>query len=159
MNQVLVVCIGNSLVADDAAGYLVYESLLSANLPDDVKLILSGVGGIQLLDWLNGEDLLVVVDAVRFGAPPGTVHVLDWDELPVSPGRPVSNHGVGILEVLSIAKQLYPDRVPKHVRLIGIEGRCFDRIDLPASPEVFGGVDMAVVKVIEEIDDEIAVLV
>lgn len=119
----VVVCIGNELVADDAAGYLVYGKLAGI----EARLEYLGVAGIDLLGLLEGETDLVVVDAVQLGAPPGTVHVLDWQELP-SCGQAISGHGVGLRESIEIGRFLFPDRVPERVTLVGIEGRCFNRM-------------------------------
>ena len=70
-SRAVVICIGNELVADDAVGHAVYSSLAEAGLPEAFRLEYCGVGGVALLELLTGQDeLLVVVDAVQFGAPP-----------------------------------------------------------------------------------------
>lgn len=121
--RTVVVCIGNELVADDAAGCLVYERLAGIG----ARLEYLGVGGVDLLGMLEGETDLIVVDAVQLGAPPGTVHVLDWEELPQC-GQEISGHGIGLRESIEIGRFLFPERVPERVTLVGIEGRCFDRM-------------------------------
>ena len=100
--KALIVCVGNSLVGDDAAGCAVYESLARESLPDGVRLHLLGVAGISLLEILAGENILIVVDAVQFGAKPGTVHILDWSELPQARGLAVSAHGIGLREAIDL---------------------------------------------------------
>lgn len=142
--RVLVVCIGNELVADDGVGWVVYQELRRLELPQGVRLVFLGLGGIDLLEELDGEELLLVVDGVQLGAPPGTVHRLGWEDLPQAPARPVSGHGIGVREAITIGRRLYPQRVPAETRLIGIEGRCFDRLGQGLSPEVAGAVPEAV---------------
>lgn len=134
--RLLVVCIGNELVADDGAGWAVYRALAELGLPSSVRLAFLGLGGIDLLEELDGEDLLVVIDAVQLGGAPGTVHRLVWGNLPLAPARPVSGHGIGVREALEIGARLYPERVPGDTLLLGIEGRCFDRLGQGLSPEV-----------------------
>ena len=134
--RVLVVCIGNELVADDGVGWAVYQELRRLELPQGVRLVFLGLGGIDLLEELDGEELLLVVDGVQLGAPPGTVHRLCWEDLPQAPARPVSGHGIGVREAITIGRRLYPQRVPGKTVLIGIEGRCFDRLGQGLSPEV-----------------------
>ena len=80
---------------------------------------------MQLLDLLAGESQLVVVDAVQLGAPPGTVHRLDWDALPPAQRMPVTSHGLGVRETIEIGRRLYPERMPRQVTLIGIDRGCF----------------------------------
>lgn len=140
----LIVCIGNDLVADDGAGPAVFDALSRMSLPPSVRLVNLGLGGIALLDELDGEDSLVVVDAVMLGDPAGTVHVIDWDALPEA-GQAVTAHGIGVREALAVGCRLFPERMPKSVGLVGIEGRCFDGLGEPLSPEVAGAVQSAAV--------------
>ena len=138
----VVVCIGNELVADDAAGFEVYQRLA----PIDARVEYCGVGGIDLLPMLDGETDLIVVDAVQMGAPPGTVHVIPWELLPQS-GSEISAHGVGLRESIEIGRLLWPERIPGRVTLVGIEGRCFNRTREFMTRAVAGAIDRAVVTV------------
>ena len=140
--RVLIVCIGNELAADDGVGRAVYELLLEQPLPDKVRLTFLGLGGIDLLEELAGEELLIVVDGVQLGSPAGTVHRLGWDQLPATSPRPVSGHGIGIREALGIGTILYPERVPQNIYLVGIEGSCFNRLG--------GGLTAAVARAVPE---------
>ncbi len=148
--RVLVVCIGNELVADDGVGWAVYQELEKLVLPEGVRLVFLGLGGIDLLEALEGEDLLVVVDGVQLGKVPGTVH--RWDQLPYAPARPVSGHGIGVREALTIGTHLYPERIPQKTLLLGIEGRCFDRLGDGLSPEVAQAVPEVVRLIVQLVD-------
>jgi hydrogenase maturation protease len=144
MDRALIVCVGNSLAADDGVGQAVYLALMRMALPERIRLELLGVGGMNLLETFAGEDHLIVVDAVQFGARPGTIHVLDWNRIP-SPGqRPVSGHGIGIREVIDLGRRLYPEKTPKKIHLVGIEGKCFDALGSGLSAEVAAAVGPAV---------------
>lgn len=134
--SILVVCIGNELIADDAIGHEVYLLLSAMNLPDNVRIEFSGVGGLAILDLLTGsENMLVVVDAVQFGEPPGTLHCLSWDNIPSFRNPSISVHGIGIRETIDIGKTLYPELIPESIILVGIEGRCFNRMRDFMTPE------------------------
>lgn len=125
----LVVCIGNELVADDAVGYEVYHELLRMELPEDARLEYAAVGGVALLDLLTGEEkALIVVDAVQLGAQAGTIHHLSWDEVPNCGNSAISAHGIGLKETIEVGKVLCPEKLPQEIRLVGIEGRCFNRM-------------------------------
>ncbi len=139
--RALVVCVGNSLVGDDAAGCAVYELLSREPLPKGAKLQLLGVGGISLLDCLDGESIMIVVDAVQLGGSPGTLHVIDWDDLPQAAAGAVSAHGVGLREAIALGRMLSPGAMPRKVLLIGIEGVSFDTIGSPMTPEVANAVE------------------
>ena len=140
--RALVVCVGNALVGDDAVGCAVHARLAAGRLPDGVRLELLGVGGLRLLDLLDGEETLVAVDAVQLGAPPGTVHALSWDELP-PPLHAVTSHGLGLREAMEVGRLLHPERMPARAFLVGVEGRSFDRVGEGMTPPVEAAVGAA----------------
>lgn len=142
--RALIVCIGNELVADDGVGCAVYEQLRERVLPDHVRVAFLGLGGLDLLEEIAGEELLIVVDGVQLGGPPGMIHCLGWDQLPAMQPRPVSGHGIGIREAIVVGKTLYPERVPEKIYLIGIEGSCFNQLGVGLSDEVARAVPEAV---------------
>ena len=144
----VIVCVGNSLAGDDAAGCAVHDAL-TGRLPPRARLRLLGVGGIALLDDLQGEEFLIVVDAVQLGAVPGTVHVLAWDAIPAAEGAAVSLHGVGIREAGAVGRTLYPEIMPPRVYLVGIEGCRFDRLGEGMTPAVAAAIEEAVDKVLK----------
>ncbi len=77
-------CFGNVLRADDGVGIVVAEALLGAPLPDGVRVLEVGIGGIHLVqELMAGVDVLLVVDAVDLGRPPGSVVVQRPDVLDV----------------------------------------------------------------------------
>ncbi len=145
---VLIVCIGNELVADDGVGWVVYERLRERDLPENARLVFLGLGGIELLEEIDGEEVLVVVDGVQLGAAPGTIHELGWEQLPGTSPRPVSGHGIGIREAISVGRKLYPERVPKEIFLVGIEGQCFNQLGMGLTDEVARAVPKAVATVL-----------
>lgn len=146
---IVIACVGNSLAGDDAAGSAVYDALALRRLPPDTRLRLLGLGGIALLDELQGEDSLIVVDAVQLGAAPGTVHVMEWDAIPEARGAAVSLHGLGIRETVTIGRALYPEIMPHRIVLVGIEGQRFDLLGAEMTPPVAAAIDEAVVRVMD----------
>lgn len=89
----LVACFGNVLRGDDGFGYSVAQQLMIEPLPDDVRVIEVGIGGIHLVqELMAGVDALIIVDAVDLGRPPGTVitqipDVPDVSALPINERR------------------------------------------------------------------------
>jgi hydrogenase maturation protease len=107
-----------------------------------VRLDLLACGGLDLLSLLDGARVLVVVDAVCLGARPGTLHVLDWSDLPAA-GPAVSAHGIGVREALAAGSLLRPRAMPRRVTLVGIEGQSFDGLGAPLSAPVAAAVPRA----------------
>lgn len=83
---VLVACFGNVLRGDDGVGVVIAEQLMENELPLDTTVLDVGIGGIRLVQELLAGDveMLVVVDAVDLGRPPGTVVVQRPEVLDVS---------------------------------------------------------------------------
>jgi hydrogenase maturation protease len=72
----IVACFGNVLRADDGVGPAVADALSREPLPDGVRVLEVGIGGIHLVqELMTGVDVLLVVDAVDLGRAPGTVVV------------------------------------------------------------------------------------
>ncbi|TKB12137.1 hydrogenase maturation protease [Desulforhopalus sp. IMCC35007] len=148
MRTVLVVCIGNQLVADDGVGQVIFQELAGYKWPETVRVKFLGLGGIDLIEELQGEDLLVVVDGVQLGFPAGSVVELCWADLPATQGRPVSGHGLGVREAIEVTRKIYPERCPKEVMLVGVEGRCFDQLGKGLSLEVAEAIPEALGRIV-----------
>jgi len=115
---------GNRWRGDDGAGLLVAE-LVAAARPAGVETIGHGGEPIELIERFAGARAVWLIDAVRSGAPAGTVHRFDAGErpLPATAFR-ASTHHIGLAEVVEIARALA--RLPDAVLVFGIEGACFD---------------------------------
>jgi len=148
-SDVLVVCIGNDLVGDDGAGRAVYNELQKQSLPNSIQVVHLGLGGMALFDYLHGQRLLILVDAVQINGSPGDIHVLDWDHLPTQQGQAVSLHGIGLCDTINIMRTLYPELVPEQTALIGIEGRIFNELGAPLSKEVAASIPTAMEHVLQ----------
>jgi hydrogenase maturation protease len=144
-DRALVVCIGNDLVGDDGAGCAVYHALRKENLPDDVGLLQLGVGGISILEHLDKlYETLIVVDAVRYGSVPGTIHRDALESLPQTHQGAVSAHGLGMREIIDAGRFLYPEQIPGSILCIGIEGENFNECGAPLSQSVQNAIGKAV---------------
>jgi hydrogenase maturation protease len=148
MGRAVVVCVGFSLVADDGVGMAVCDRLEKSALPQGSRLRPLAEGGIKLLNELEGEDLLIVVDAVKLGGPPGKVHALDWTALPRDTASRGAQ-GVGLREALEVGRRVFPERMPRQVVLVGVEGKVFEPMGAPMSPEVNAAIEPAVQRVLK----------
>jgi hydrogenase maturation protease len=80
--KVLVAGIGNIFLGDDAFGVEVANRLAAQTVPDGVRVVEFGIRGVHLAyELLDGYDALVLVDAVPMGEAPGTLAVIEPDEL------------------------------------------------------------------------------
>jgi len=130
-SRLIVIGLGNAFRGDDAAGLAVARAL-----GDDPRVLVHEGEPIDLLERWEGAGEVVVVDAARSGAAPGTVHRLDGLAEPVTAGG--STHAFGLAETLALARAL--GRAPVGVEGIGIEGERFGAGE-GLSPEVAGAVE------------------
>ena len=97
----LILGLGNILLGDEGFGVHVARRLREFELPDYVRIEEGGVGGFNLLGYLDGVERLVVVDAMMLDAPPG--ELLLWKPGPhfrESGKNIISFHQVGIIELV-----------------------------------------------------------
>ena len=105
---VLVAGLGNMFCSDDAFGVAVVAELSQHSLPDSVEVRDFGIRGIHLAyQLLEPYDLVVLVDTVERGGPPGTVYLIEA-EPGAEPGPEVSMdaHDLGPDAVLSLVPRL-----------------------------------------------------
>lgn len=126
MKSYLVLAIGNTLLSDDGVGAKVLEYLQrNDELPADVRLVDGGTLGFSLATELDDLAGLIVVDASRFHAPPGSFRCFIGDEMDVQlQGGGRSVHEVGLSDLLDIAR--LTGQLPVHRALVGIEPAATD---------------------------------
>ncbi len=142
--KILVLGIGQSLRGDDSAG-LAAVRLWQQRYPHTVlkvRVELSELPGLGLLDRLEGLEAAILVDAVHASSTPGTLLRLGPDELAAFTTDAHSVHGWGVAETLALGRSLYPALAQYRLTLIGIVG---DQFDLGAglSPSVQSALDPA----------------
>ncbi len=78
--RVLVAGLGNIFLGDDAFGVEVARRMLACPARADVRVVDFGIAGIDLIyTLLEGFDLVILVDAVARGGPPGTLYLIQPD--------------------------------------------------------------------------------
>ncbi len=105
--------IGNPDRGDDAAGWEVAGSVSTWAVDRRTA------GSFDLLDLWDLTDEVVIVDAMRSGASPGTVARFDAMTEPLPVGAFASTHAFGPAAVIELARTL--GRLPRSLTVIGIE--------------------------------------
>ncbi len=102
---ILVLGLGNALMADDAFGVRVAEHLQTHyRFPAGVAVLDGGTLGLDLLPRLEGVERLLLVDAVDMQAKPGSVFRLEGDEVPRAFANKLSVHQMGLKDLLAVAE-------------------------------------------------------
>lgn len=121
MKAVRIIGIGSPF-GDDRLGWLALERFRqerwAESYPGRVTLLTLNRPGLGLLHAMRGADAVFLVDGVRSGAPPGTLHRLrgfGWAPAEAS----LSSHGLGVAAAIRLADAL--GQLPRHLVLLGIE--------------------------------------
>jgi len=124
--RVAVIGVGNSLRHDDGAGLELAGSLRGRVDPAEIAVIEQEGEALGLLERWRDAAAVVIVDAVRSGAPAGTVHRIDATRqpLPADLRSSTSTHAVGLREAIELARAI--GRLPARVLVFGVEGERFD---------------------------------
>ena len=127
MPTIAVIGVGQSLRGDDAAG-LEAVRLWQKKYPQTaarLRVELSELPGLGLLDLLDGMEAAILVDAVQAEADFGRLILLGPDKLASFSPDARSAHGWGVAETLQLGRSLDPEGTQCRVTLLGIVGRDF----------------------------------
>ncbi len=148
--QVLVLGIGNLLWADEGFGVRAVEALHQRwQLPANVSVVDGGTQGMYLLDAVCSSERVLVIDAIDYKLPPGTLRVFRDEQVPVWTDTMMSLHQATFQELLALAR--LRDRFPKHITLIGVQPVVLDDLGGSLSPLVRSRIDEAITLAIAEL--------
>ncbi|WP_428419736.1 HyaD/HybD family hydrogenase maturation endopeptidase [Methylibium sp.] len=118
---ICVLGIGNVLWADEGFGVRCIEALQRRyEFAPNVQLIDGGTQGLYLIQHVQAAGRLLIFDAIDYGLPPGTLKLIEDDDVPRFMGaKKMSLHQTGFQEVLMLA--LLTEKYPKQVLLIGCQ--------------------------------------
>lgn len=143
--RLLIACIGNIFLGDDAFGVEVARRLSERALPKGVKVVDFGIRGMDLAYALHdGYDAVILVDSVSRGGTPGTLYVLEPEfdsQTPDDANWGVEAHDMAPAKVLRWARSLGP--LPP-IRIVGCEPATLDPEDTA------GGLSPAVARAVAE---------
>lgn len=146
--KIVILGVGNVLLSDEGLGVHVANELINMDLPPGVSVVEGGTDGFSLLNVITEADRLIVVDAIRGGAEPGSVYRFDIDDVRNCPsGFKTSVHQIGILEVIDLSGLI--GKTP-FTTVIGVEPKSLN-MGMELSPEIKAKIP----RVIELIFDEL----
>lgn len=160
--RILIAGVGNVLKADDAFGVEVAHRLEKMELPDGVRVVETGIGGIALVQELqDGWDALIVADCVDRGRPPGTIMLIEPDVIDVK----ALSWGERS-DLLSDAHLATPERVfmlaralgvlPTQLLMVGCQPVDVEAIGTSMSEPVTAAVEIAIAEILRHVDELIA---
>jgi hydrogenase maturation protease len=121
--RILIACIGNIFLGDDAFGVEVARRLAGDSWPEGVVLKDFGIRGFDLTyALLDPWDLVILVDACPRGGDAGEVYLVEPDAIPdaIEEGRgSIDAHGMNPMSVLRTVESM--GGPPNRILIVGCE--------------------------------------
>jgi hydrogenase maturation protease len=144
----LVLGLGNVLLEDDGVGGAAVSLLRERyDVPRGAQVLDGGTLGLSLLPYLDIADAVILVDAVRADATPGSLVRLDGDEVAPAVATWLSPHQVGVADLLDGARWL--ERYPSRVVLLGLVPFSM-HLTVGLSPAVHASLPALVDRIVQE---------
>ncbi|MBS1175258.1 MAG: hydrogenase expression/formation protein [Burkholderiaceae bacterium] len=119
-NKIIVMGIGNVLWADEGFGVRCVEALRAHQYTPEIELVDGGTQGLYLLGYVQSATHLLILDAIDYGLEPGTIKVIENDDVPRFMGaKKMSLHQTGFQEVLQVS--FLTGKYPEQLVLIGCQ--------------------------------------
>ena len=132
--RIVVIGVGNLLMGDDGVGVHVADVLSKEDLPPHVQVFDGATRAFDVLDYMDGADKAVIVDAYKNDGAPGSIYRFRFDPAHNPEWSPnLSMHDIDFVEALRVGRGIY--ELPEEIVIIGIEPCRLDW-SLELSPEV-----------------------
>lgn len=147
--DIAIVGIGNLLMRDEGVGIHALRRLREEfSFSDGPEFIDGGTMGLDLLPFIEGRDLVVLIDAVDFRREPGEVRSISNRDIPRYLTGKLSVHQIALPDLL--ATLLLIDNPPSDVVLVGMQPADIG-VGLELSPAVSAGMDALLGEVVSVI--------
>lgn len=135
MKPLLVLCLGNDILTDDALGSVVAKRLSRNDIDASVEVVFAPTAGFGLLDFLKDRRAVLIVDAIITGkAEPGTVHFFSAGVLTPSYNL-INSHQINLPTALKLGKQLGM-AMPSDIQVVAVEAQDVETIGEQMTPPV-----------------------
>lgn len=147
--EILVLGIGNILCGDDGIGPSVVNLLQKQNWPDTVQILEVGTALLNHLEIIGSTRHLFIIDALRTGAKPGTIHRFHLEELASSLEPAITSHGIPLKQVIALAQE--QTGFPVKVIIFGIEPLSLE-LATELSPPIKATLSQITAQIMEELN-------
>jgi hydrogenase maturation protease len=148
--SLLIVGLGNRLMSDDGTGLRIAETLQDKELPEGVRVEIAGGDVLRVAGLWRGEKEIWLLDAVQGGGRPGTLVLLEHEEILALPQRHAGAHHLSLPESLRWLAASRPGMDRVRFRLWGIVPE-----RLEPGEGVSPGLDLSIIESLRRIEKEL----
>jgi hydrogenase maturation protease len=148
--EILVVGIGNLLLADEGIGIHAVQKLQKIVKGNKVEILDGGTAGFELISYFKERKKIFIIDAFRADQPAGAIVRTTIEDVNFEKGNSFSVHQNGLPELLYHSRRLVP--CPQIV-LYGIVVRDCHSFCMYLSPEVQASLSPLISMILKEINE------
>jgi hydrogenase maturation protease len=131
--ETLVLGLGNPLLQDDRVGIRAVELLREQQVPVPTEVLFTV--GFEVVDKVMGRKRVIIVDASTTGNVPGTITEVSVDDI-FATHTLRNSHAMTLGTTLQTGYTLFPDRMPKDIKIMLIEADDIDHFSDQCTPDV-----------------------
>ncbi|MCF7808760.1 MAG: HyaD/HybD family hydrogenase maturation endopeptidase [Candidatus Marinimicrobia bacterium] len=133
--DVVVLGLGNLLMQDEGVGIHALRALQeNYRFEPEIELVDGGTSGLDLLPFFRPESHMIMLDAMTFDQPPGSVGRVENEDILARLNTKTSVHHLGLSDLLAMAK--LTDAIPKEIILFGVQPESLDlKVELSKTVE------------------------
>ncbi len=126
MAKLTVLGIGNILMRDEGIGVRLSEAVMVAHdWPSEIEFIDGGAGGLNLLNFIEQAQAMLVFDAADMNLPAGEYRIIEPDQIvDDTPTHRISLHDEPFIETLKLCEQF--TRRPDFVKIFAVQPKDID---------------------------------
>jgi len=157
--KTLIIGLGNPILSDDGIGVLiareVERKIEKSGREQPVAVIEAGVGGLRLMELMEGYDRVILIDALEVVADekPGAIHRLTLEDLRnISPTlHSASAHDTNLITALNAGRQLGMN-LPETVVIYAVSVRNVEDFGEKLTPRVAAAIPAATSAILNELN-------
>jgi hydrogenase maturation protease len=149
--KTLIIGLGNTLLQDDGAGiHVAGEVKKQLGNRDDVDIVEASIGGIGLLDLMQGYDIVFIVDALKTAdSVPGRTLRCNVDDLG-DPTYASGPHFLSVRTAVELGRQC-GYKMPRRIEIFAVEIIDNTEFNESLTPDVAQAVPLLASEIIAEI--------
>ena len=126
MARLTVLGIGNILMRDEGIGVRLSEAVMVAHdWPAEIEFIDGGAGGLNLLNFIEQAEAMVVFDAADMNLSAGEHRIIEPSQIvDDTPTHRISLHDEPFIETLKLCEQF--TRRPEFVKIFAVQPKAID---------------------------------
>ena len=114
--ETIILGLGNDLLADEGVGVHTCRMLQQRSLPQYARIVIAGTAILDTISEVEHAERIIVVDAMKGAAAPGTVYRIPFEQCSGS-GCIASMHGFDIFRTIALLERT----TQPHITVFGVE--------------------------------------